>query len=1561
MRRNKSQRRASRYHARLRMEHLEQRTLLSANTPLEQEDIGISLNWFGAVSSDATPALDSAAMTVEWQGETLQMLGNQWLVQFTDAAISHMSSVADTASVLGGGGPAFEVIRGLGLAGQVLIDVPDASVEVVSNWLGSHADVAFFSPNRYYTSALNVVPNDTEFGVEWGMHNTGQAGGTVDADIDAPEAWDVATGNRNVVVAVIDSGIDYAHPDLTANIWTNTREIANNNIDDDLNGYIDDVHGFDFYSYVGDPTDTFGHGTHVAGTIGAIGNNNIGVAGVNWQVSMMALKITTPGGGVPHSAAIEAINYATMMKFTTGVNIVVSNNSWGGYIYDGFLRSAIDAHRSQGILFVASAGNDGFNNDQTPAYPASYDLDNIISVAATDRFDDLAYFSNYGATTVDLGAPGVEIRSTVPSNAYAMMSGTSMAAPHVSGVAALLASIAPTASYQHLRDAILGGVDPLTSLSGKTVTGGRLNAYNSIQLFTNPEAAVIGNGLIIVDGDTTPDLADHTDFGIGLEGEPGPIRTFTVRNLGGVDLNTSNLAVPFGYTIVDGLDAIIPAFGSDTFTVQLNTALPRGVYGDEITFDNDDADENPYNFTITGEIQGHPEITVLGGAAQDRDIADGDATPSALDGTLFATAFLSDPPTVHVFTVKNEGDDVLRLGSVNVPVGFTVVDTLVATLDPGASDTFSIQLDTDVGGVYQGYVTFDTNDTALYDPLVEQPFNFYIRGEVLGPPVVGLIQGWPNGVPLQTLNFSASFTGAGTHMATWDWGDGTSTQVPAPQFNGNGSTSASHAYMAPGTYTITLTIQEMTDPARNYSSSVSRVMTIDYLMVAADPFDPTKTAAYVGGTDGNDTILFGDIGPDGTVSIGRNGENYGDFYITGHLIAYGFGGDDIIMVSDHHTLPTLFDGGTGNDIIVTGLGFDVLIGGSGTDQLSGGGGDDILIGGSGPSDTLALADLIREWGSGGVYDSRVAHLMGLSGGQNGASFLRPDLNVFDENELDTLAGGEGQDIFFANYVADDGAVNIDVVADLAVGEHAYDLDLSASSPVTLSALALATEDDTGIMGDGVTSATRPAIVGTATPWYDVLLYEGQALLGRAVADGSGQFRIMPTAELAAGSHLLTVVQSDNLGYTSAPSPALQLTVITAAPRVEGVFVANSGWLSSFTDQLDAAGFGAPEIAAGLGYRLSAGDERLAALPWSGINTIRVLFSEDVVVEQGDLILTGVNVPQYAVAAFHYDPATAVATWTFTQSFSQDAACINLSDDVISRTTAQSLDGDWSDISGFLSGGILASGDGAAGGYFNFRFNTLQGDCTGDGIVNQSDFGVFAANYGTGSGANAFSGDFDGDGDVDQGDFGIFAASYGSTLPQGSPETLSGGDEGASEARLPRFWFPTLPVDDSGGGDSDDDDSGYDDWADDDDPGDEDTGFGDSDDGDSGYDDWADDDEGDTDEGGLTGGLQWVASVGSEGAAENVGSSSVVAEVLAGVPANTVIVVSGAKQGDPGSTPEVPREIREAARRLRAEMQRALASALDQYLAELGSLDDGDLSSLVEGILGRRGGRASRGI
>jgi subtilisin family serine protease len=320
-------------------------------------------------------------------------------------------------------------------------------------------------------------PDDPMFGEQWSLDNHGQNGGKALADISAVRAWAKTTGSDKVVVAVIDSGVDYTHQDLMNNIWVRPPDM-DEYTDDEL-GTIDDAYGFNAVNDNGDPMDQNGHGTHCAGIIGAEGGNNLGIAGVNWKVEIMPLKFIDASGSGTTKDAIKAINYVINRK-RAGVNVHIISASWGSTMYSKALEDVIREAGEEGILFIAASGNASADADRSPHYPASYNLPNVISVAALNRQDELASFSNYGAKSVHIAAPGAEILSTWLGGEFREASGTSMATPEVAGVAALVLAAEPNLSMKQLRERLLKSVDKLDSLNGKVSSGGRINAAKAV-------------------------------------------------------------------------------------------------------------------------------------------------------------------------------------------------------------------------------------------------------------------------------------------------------------------------------------------------------------------------------------------------------------------------------------------------------------------------------------------------------------------------------------------------------------------------------------------------------------------------------------------------------------------------------------------------------------------------------------------------------------------------------------------------------------------------------------------------------------------------------------------------------------------------------------------------------------------------------------------------------------------------------------------------------------------------------------------------------------------------
>ena len=374
-----------------------------------------------------------------------------------------------------------EAVEGL----EVIEDEDNRKADEVVAQYRALSEVEYAEPNSeikldHDNAGKHVHANDELFFKQWGLFNHGQDGGKFGADISAMRAWAVTTGSDQVVVAVLDSGVDYTHPDLAKNIWRRP-EIIKAYQDDDLTaeGPVDDIHGFNVAEDTGDPMDDNGHGTHCAGIIGAEGGNEFGIAGVNWTVRIMALKFMDAEGAGTTSDAIEAINYVINRK-RAGVNVRVISASWGSTVKSRALEDVIRKAGDEGILIVAAAGNASSDNDLTPHYPASYNLNNVISVAAVNRFEELTSFSNYGANSVHVAAPGEAIMSTWLNHDFQERKGTSMATPFVAGVAALVLATNPTISIDDLRARLLSSVDPVWSLKGKVSTGGRINAAKAV-------------------------------------------------------------------------------------------------------------------------------------------------------------------------------------------------------------------------------------------------------------------------------------------------------------------------------------------------------------------------------------------------------------------------------------------------------------------------------------------------------------------------------------------------------------------------------------------------------------------------------------------------------------------------------------------------------------------------------------------------------------------------------------------------------------------------------------------------------------------------------------------------------------------------------------------------------------------------------------------------------------------------------------------------------------------------------------------------------------------------
>lgn len=496
---------------------------------------------------------------------------------------------------------------------------PQQDVFAAAEYYKQQPGVLFAEPNWIVTKA--AISNDTSYssGQLWGMYSNdsdtpiGPSGTTNVYGSQAEKAWDTgATGASSVVVGIVDEGIDINHPDLAGNIWSNPYEVAGDGIDNDSNGYIDDIHGWDFVGnnntvYDGSSDD---HGTHVAGTIGALGGNGIGVAGVNWDVTMISTKFLGTTGGST-SNAIKALDYLTDLKTRHGINIVASNNSWGGGGYSTALLGAILRGANAGILFVASAGNNGKNIESTPYYPASYstlvgtasvpasNYEAVISVAALTSTGALASYSNYGATRVDIGAPGSAILSTLPGGRYGSYSGTSMAAPHVTGALALYASQYPEALAHSIRSAILNSGVPTASLTNKTATGDRLDiaaAMNTLPPPIDSYLSVVGSS--VAEGNSGSKLLTYTvtinptptsevtvnfatSGGTATSGSDYAATSGTLTFAAGQTTNTVTVEV-FGDTLVESNETVLLVLSNPAGALILNGTGTGTITNDDI-------------------------------------------------------------------------------------------------------------------------------------------------------------------------------------------------------------------------------------------------------------------------------------------------------------------------------------------------------------------------------------------------------------------------------------------------------------------------------------------------------------------------------------------------------------------------------------------------------------------------------------------------------------------------------------------------------------------------------------------------------------------------------------------------------------------------------------------------------------------------------------------------------------------------------------------------------------------------------------------------------------------
>jgi serine protease len=673
------------------------------------------------------------------------------------------------------------------------------SVKNALEKLRKNPAVLYAEPN--YIVSASVMPDDSSFADLWGMHNTGQTGGVADADIDAPEAWDISTGSHDVIIGVIDTGVDHTHPDLMANIWTNPAEIAGDGVDNDGNGYIDDIHGINAITNVGDPMDDQGHGTHVSGTIGASGNNGLGVVGVNHNVSIIGCKFLDSAGSGSLADALTCIDYFVDLK-NNGVNVRATNNSWGGGGFSQALSDALTSSEEADILFLAAAGNDAYDNDAQNSYPSGYPHDSVVAVASTTHTDSMSGFSQWGLTTVDLGAPGSGILSTVPGGGYSSYSGTSMATPHVTGAAALAWSVNPELSAIEMKELLMSSGDDNAALAGKTVSGKRLNVNNALNdadptpgftLKPTPSSSTI------VAGETAT-----YSFDVGSVAEwDGEVMLTLDDSLGGATLSTDTatpgatfeLSVPttaetqwgeYSFTVTATSGELVK---TSTVSLMVN---PQGL--NEFTYSNNEVVDIPDVDAagITSTINVSDDITVFAS-----DIYVNITHTWIGDLTVMLTSPTGTSATLHNASGGSADniDNTFSSAAFNGEVA--TGDWILSVADNAAGDT----------GTLNNWAITITGIGEVLPSAPEASFAYEADG--------------------LTATFTDSSTDSNDDMVSWDWsfGDGTLSTDQNPV----------HTFAETGDYDVTLTVTD------SEGLNSSKTMTVS---VSSTSIEATVKRAY---------------------------------------------------------------------------------------------------------------------------------------------------------------------------------------------------------------------------------------------------------------------------------------------------------------------------------------------------------------------------------------------------------------------------------------------------------------------------------------------------------------------------------------------------------------------------------------------------------------------------------------------------------------------------------------------------------------------------------------------
>ena len=614
----------------------------------------------------AASAMAQTARTESYGGRNV--VAGEIIVRFRDASPGQNRALAARDQDIVAAEP-------VGRTGPVLLRSRGRDVAALLQAYAGRADVQYAEPN--YVWRATDLPSDPSFNLQYGLLNTGQTissqVGLAGADIKAVPAWDITQGSQSIVVGVVDTGVAYSHPDLAANIWSAPTAFSVT-ISGQTITCAAGTHGFNAITRTCDPLDDHYHGTHVSGIIGAAGNNGLGVSGVNRVASIMGLKFLGSTGSGSTTDAVAAIEFAVQVKkvFGAAANVRVLNNSWGGGGFSQTLLDAINLANASDMLFLAAAGNSASDNDAIPNYPSNYNAPNIVAVAATDNRDALASFSSYGATTVHLGAPGVNVYATYPPDAYQYLSGTSMATPMVSGAAALvLSACAMTTSV--LKSTLLAAVDPVAALSGRTSTGGRLNVYRAL---TN------------CSGQGTPEFTLASTPGIRNVALDAPATfTLTVAPFNGftgaVSLATTGL--PSGMNAVFTPASVTGGSGSSTLTLT-PSGVPEGVYQIAITGTSGSIARTGF-VTVTVGPPAVQRINPVSGIA-------GMTLKAVIQGTG-----LDSGATAMTFS----GTGITATIGAGVPFGSLPVTLAIAPGTPAGRQTFTVTTGTGVSAVFDGF------------------------------------------------------------------------------------------------------------------------------------------------------------------------------------------------------------------------------------------------------------------------------------------------------------------------------------------------------------------------------------------------------------------------------------------------------------------------------------------------------------------------------------------------------------------------------------------------------------------------------------------------------------------------------------------------------------------------------------------------------------------------------------------------------------------------------------------------------------------------------------------